>query len=375
MSARRRLLFLVSEDWYFYSHRMPIARAALAEGLDVAVATRIGEHRHAIESLGIRVFPLTWKRRRISFLEVVRATRQIVAVHRAFRPDVVHHVSLKPILLGSAATVINQATSTVNAVTGLGSTMLPQTFGARIRARVVMRMLAMALRRRGSHAIVQNVDDLRFLSSLGVPDELVSLIPGSGVDTELFCPVPEPPGPICVTMVSRMLRDKGVAEFVEAARIVHRKHDNVRFQLVGAPDPENPSSIPEEQLRAWHREGVVSWIGYSGDIPAIWRKSHLAILPSYREGLPKSLLEAAASGRAIVTTDVPGCRELVQDGSTGVLVRPRSAVDLARGISELIADAGRRHRMGKAARDQVVSIYSERCIVRDTLALYRGILR
>jgi glycosyltransferase involved in cell wall biosynthesis len=222
--------------------------------------------------------------------------------------------------------------------------------------------------------VVQNPDDALIMKEIGVSADRICVIRGSGVDLETFRPAPEPGGEITITMVSRMLWDKGVGELVAAARELRTSDTKVRVQLVGPPDYDNPAAIPEQTLRDWEREGVVQWLGQQDDIVQVWARSHIAVLPSYREGLPKSLLEAAACGRPMVSTDVPGCREIVVDGETGLLVPARDATSLARALGRLAADAPLRKRMGAAARRRVAEHFSEARVASDTLALYKSLV-
>jgi glycosyltransferase involved in cell wall biosynthesis len=223
--------------------------------------------------------------------------------------------------------------------------------------------------------IVQNQQDAKALVSSGlISSDRVDIIAGSGVDLERFAPTPEPPEPIKVTVVSRMLKDKGIQEIVLASRELKRRGKQITIRLVGAPDPDNPSSLTEETLRQWHREGCIEWLGQRDDIPAVWAESHIAVLPSYREGMPKSLLEAAACGRPIVATDVPGCNELVRDGVSGILVPPRDWIKLADAIEKLAAMPALRANLGKGARAAVEDGLDEKTVVHRTLNVFKRAL-
>jgi glycosyltransferase involved in cell wall biosynthesis len=228
----------------------------------------------------------------------------------------------------------------------------------------------MLLRPARVQVIVQNAHDARAVAALQVARERIVTIPGSGVDLVRFAPSEEPTGPVVVAMVSRMLADKGVVELVEAARQVKAALPQVQVLLIGPPDPDNPASVPEAQLRAWSGQGVVRWCPGTDDVPAVWARSHIAVLPSYREGLPKSLLEAAACGRAIIASDVPGCSDVVVHGETGLLVPPRDAAALARAIARLAGDPALRRRLGDAARARVERLFAEPQVIAQTLALY-----
>lgn len=371
-----RILFLVTEDWYFYSHRLPLARAARDAGCEVFVATRVRDHGERIRREGFELVPFEFNRSGVNPVSEYRSVRALVALYKRLRPDLVHHVSLKPVLYGTWAARRSGVPAVVNAVTGLGYVFTSSDWKARALRLPLQLALTRLLNAPNQRAFVQNPDDLRALSNAaGLPAERISLIRGSGVDTAEFAPRPEPDGVPRVVMVSRMLWPKGVGDFVEAARIVRGRGVPAKFVLVGRPDQGNPESISEEQLRAWDREGVVEWSGHREDIPGVWAASHIAMLPSYYgEGIPKSLLEAAACGRPAVTTDAPGCREAVQDGENGFLVPARSPAALAEALLKLIGDPELRRRMGAAGRRRAEELFSEGLAIRQTLGLYRELL-
>ncbi len=258
-----------------------------------------------------------------------------------------------------------------NALTGMGYVFTSRELKARLLRPMIRLTFHWLLDRPNSRLIVQNSDDAAALAGTMVAKERVALIRGSGVDTEAFTPSGEPEGTPVAVMVSRMLWDKGVMELVAAAGLLQRRAVPLRVVLVGWSDPENPTAISERDLEAWDAAGVIAWWGERSDIAEIWANSHIAVLPSYREGLPKSLLEAAACGRPMVATDVPGCREIVQDGVTGLLVPPRDPEALAAALERLAGEKALRRRMGAAARDLVERALSDEVVAQQTLALYR----
>ncbi len=363
------LLFVVTEDWYFCSHRLALARAARAEGWRVVVATRVDRHADDILGAGLELRPLSMRRRGMSPPGELRTLLELVALYRRERPTVVHHVALKPVLYGSLAAFAAGVPAVVNAVAGLGYVFISRSFGAQALRPLVRAGYRLAFAGRGTRVVVQNDDDEATVRDLGVNPERIALIRGSGVDLDRFAPGPEPDEPVVVTMVSRMLRDKGVFELVEAARRLSRSHPSLRVRLVGPPDPENPASIDTETLEALAREGIIEWCPGTDDVPSVWARSHVAVLPSYREGLPKALLEAAACGRPMVSTDVPGCRDVVRHERTGLLVPPRDASALASAIARLADDPELRARLGRGAREHVRD-FAEARIVGQTLELY-----
>lgn len=371
-ASGRKLLFLVTEDWYFCSHRLPVARAARDAGFEVVVATRVDRHGQRIRDEGFRLVALPWRRRSVHPLRELAALRRLWTLYRREAPDIVHHIALKPAAYG--ALVAPRGLRTVSTVAGLGYLSTSTQLRARILRPALRLVLTRLCRKPGARMVVQNPDDRAALIDSGVVGaERVAVIRGSGVDLDRFAPGDEPAGALTATMVARMLWSKGVREMVEAARLLRARGSNVRVVLVGEPDDENPESVPADDLRAWSRAGYIEWLGVRDDMPEVLRATHIAVLPTYREGLPMTLLEAAASGRAIVATDVPGCREIVRHGENGLLVPSRDARALADAIETLGHDPARRARMGRRGREMAAA-FGEDVVVAETLALYRAML-
>lgn len=376
-----RLLFVVTEDWAFLRHRLPMARAAQDVGLEVAVAVQAGRHAEAIRALGFTLFDAPVRRAGISPVrDLAYLTRLICAVRR-FRPDIIHNVAAKPVLYGTlAARLARRSATVINAFTGMGILFTGDGGGRRsLKSRLVGGLLLTLLRAlcrgRKVRMLVQNADDRDFLAreAIGAAAR-TALIPGSGVDGEAFHPLPEPAqGPVTATLVGRLLWTKGVGDFIAAARLLKDRRD-IRLVLVGTPDPGNPTSVSENELRMWAAEGLIEWWGERADIPGVWAQSHIAVLPSWREGLPKSLLEAAACGRPLVATDVPGCRELVRPGHNGILVPRGDAAALARALETLADDVDRRRAYGAAARRDIEERFSAARVAEQVAAMYRDIL-
>ena len=364
-----KLLFVVTEDWYFVSHRLPLAVAARKAGFDVAVATRVGGHGEMIQAAGIRLVPFGLSRHRGNPLREVAA---LVRLYRHERSAIVHHVALKPVIYGALAARLAGVPHVVNAVAGLGWLFTSRGLVARTLRPVICKLLSWLLGAPHSRTIVQNPDDFGLLIKMGVPENRLRLIRGSGVDTEIFIPVLEsPPEPVTVLFSARMLWDKGVGEFVEAARLLTQAGVKARFVLVGDPDPGNPASVSEATLRTWHGQNGVEWWGRRDNMPEVFRVAHIVCLPSYREGLPKVLLEAAACGLPIVTTDAPGCREIVRDGDNGFLAPVRDAPALAVALRSLIDNVALRTEMGRRARAIVLAEFSQERVIAETLAVYQ----
>jgi glycosyltransferase involved in cell wall biosynthesis len=376
-NPRPKLVYLVTEDWYFLSHRLPMARAARDAGFEVVVATRVGDGSAAIEAEGFRVAPLGWRRGSANPFRELRAVAAIFNLYRRERPDIVHHVAMKPVLEGSLAAWLAGVAAAVNALTGLGYLFIGKKGLARVLGPAVRCALGFLLAR-GAHwrVVIQNPDDLDALVGRGiVRRESAVLIPGSGVDLARFAPSPEPPAPLAAALVGRMLWDKGVGELVEAARILRRRGVALRIRLAGPEDAENPAAIPSATLQGWVGEGAVEWLGQVRDVAALWRETAIAVLPSYREGLPKALLEAAAAGRPMVASDAPGCREIVRHGETGLLVPARDPAALADALALLAGDAALRRRLGAAARLLAEQRFGEAAVADATVDLYRALSR
>ncbi len=371
-NSKPKLLFVVTEDWYFVSHRLQLAIAASEAGYDVAVATRVAKHSDVIQKAGIRLIPFELSRRAgnpmLEFLALLK-------LYRREKPDIVHHVALKLVLYGALAVRFANIPAQVNAVTGLGWLFISNNLIVRFGRPLVTWFLARLLNSPHSRVIVQNPDDEELLTKAGVLQSRIRMVEGAGVDTDKFLPTSEIKGPVCVVLAARLLWDKGVGEFVAAARDLKQKVSNVRFVLVGNPDLDNPASIPEETIRTWEKENIVEWWGHQKDMVPIFRSTHIACLPSYREGLPKVLIEAASCGLPIVSTDVPGCREIVRDDYNGILVPKCDSFSLSNALLRLIEDPDLRAEMGKHSRELVLDKFSSKHVIAKTLNIYKEFLK
>jgi glycosyltransferase involved in cell wall biosynthesis len=372
--AGRKVLILVSEDWYFCSHRLPIGIALKNAGADVVVVTRVRDHAMPILEAGLRLRPTQLDRSGLNPLHDRKTIAELLRIYREERPDLVHHVALKPTLYGAYCAWRTKVPAVVNALGGMGFLFLARSLPARALRAVVRTLMRHLLNRSNSRTILQNRDDIDLLTQkIGVSAKNICLIRGSGVDTETYRPVPPPVGTPVAVCVARMLRDKGIVELVEAARLLKKKGVALRVRLVGSTD-DNPASIDPALLAEWQAEGVVEVAGPSTDIPGEYARAHIAVLPSYREGLPKSLLEAAAAGLPMVATDVPGCREICRDGETGLLVPARTVEPLADALEKLAADPALRATLGGRARTVAVADFAQEIVVGQTLDLYREML-
>lgn len=364
-----KLVFFVSEDWYFWSHRLPLAKAAMEAGYDTTVVTRLSTYGEAIKKIGLKLEPINMSRKTRNLISEVLSLWDIIRIFRRLQPDIVHNVAIKPIIYGSIAARIAGVQGVVNTLAGLGWTFVTESRKARI-LRLFFSIAFRILLSRGL-IIVQNPDDKALLFKIGISPSRIIMIRGSGVDLKKFAPAPEPDGEMVVLLASRMIWEKGVQEFVKAAKFLHERGVNARFVLVGAPDPQNPSSIPESQFKSWHTNGHIEFWGHQNNMPKVFHQAHIVCLPSYREGVPKILIEAAACGRAIVTTDAPGCREIVRHGKNGLLVRPRDPLSLANAINRLIEKPGMRRRMGKVGWEIVKEEFSMESVIQKYLKVYK----
>jgi len=375
MTKCKKIIFLVTEDWYFLSHRLPIALAAKESGHEVVVLTRINTHKFNIEKYGFTVIPLKIKRESRNLFLELEAIFQIIKIYLKEKPDLTHHVAVKPILYGSVAAMVTRVPHFVNAIPGLGFAFSRKKgIIAGVMQFVFLMAYGLIFRWPGARAIFQNSEDKAlFEDSKIVKKNQSILIRGSGVDVDQYQYLPEPPGIVTILFGARMLWDKGVKELVQAVKLLKKKDAAFRVVLAGMPDPANPQSIPVQVLENWHNSGLVTWVGFQKDMPALITRAHIITLPSYREGVPKFLLEAASCGRPIVTTNVPGCREIVKQGENGILVPPKDPQALAHGLYRLIKDGKLRKKMGKKGREMVVQDFSEKNIVNKTMEFYKRI--
>lgn len=371
----QHILFLIPEDWYVCSHRLPLLRGAVAAGWDVTVVTRVDRHGPAIEATGARVIHARLQRGFQNPLKDLAGLVNLIRIYRRERPDIVHHVTPKSVLFGSLAAFLCRVPRVVNALAGLGFLFASSGIAARIVRSFVIAAFRFLLGRRNSYLIVQNRDDESYFGrDLKVPAGRIRLIRGAGVDIEEFSPAEAEPGPpYRACLVGRLLIDKGIAETVEAARLIRAERDDIEILIAGEPDPANPSGVPAAQLEDWKRVEGVQLLGRVGEVADLLRTCHIGLLPSYREGLPKSLLEAASCGLPIVATDVPGCREVCLDDENGILIPPRDPKSIAEAILRLAADPALRSRYGRRSRELIVQELGEKQVVEATLALYREI--
>ncbi len=371
-----KLLFFITEDWAFCSHRFALAKFALKKGFDVVVITRVREHGSIIEQAGMKVIPLEIKRDGLNPLIEMKIILKLAKYYYVEKPDLVHHVALKPVIYGSIAAKLVGVKNVINTLTGLGFIFSSSSIKAKVLKPVVKKILKkiFAMNDR-SQLILQNIDDCHLLQRCcGLNLSNVHLIRGSGIDVHTYIRMPQPRGLPIVVLAARMLWEKGVGEFVEAARELVKRHILVKMVLVGNLDRGNPGAISRKQLEKWNQEGIIEWWGNQDDMRDVFAKSHIVCLPSYREGLPKVLLEAAASGRPIITTNTAGCREVVLDGITGKLIPIKDAKALADTIVELATNEDLREEYGLRAREYALKQFSENQVNQKNMKIYKSLL-
>ena len=376
--SKPKLMFIVTEDWFFCSHFLPMARAALQDGYEVSVACRVREHSNAIRALGYKLLPLEANRKSINPFAVVSATWRMRGLIKSEQPDIVHLIALRSILLGGCAARMAGIKRRVIALTGMGLLGAATTLKARLARAAVKAAIRLGVDGAQVRYLFENRSDPALLGL--DPDDAgrVLIVGGAGINPLALTPAPQQPHtPLKLAMVARMLRSKGADTAVEATTLAIKHGAQIELALYGAPDPGNPKSIPEATLRNWASQPGITWHGHvnQASVAAIWALHHAAVLPSRGgEGLPRTLLEAAACGRAILTTNVPGCRDFVRNGTDGFVVAPDDVEALAQAMMTLVRDPQLVISMGEAARARVLAGYTETAVGEAVIKLYRAML-
>ncbi len=364
-----KILLFANTAWYLYNFRLPLAEALRSQGHDVVLMSPDDAHVCELSRAGFRWVEFQLSRKgRNPFREFVTLLK-LVKLYRDERPDLVHHFTVKCVLYGSLAAKWVGISRIVNSITGLGYLFVSETAGSKLMRPFIHFLYHLALR--STRVIFQNKDDSHLFQESGLADKhMIEIVRGSGVDTQRFTPSPIPEGVLQVLLPARMLWDKGVGEFVEAARMILEDGIQAKFVLAGDSDTENPAGVPVKMIKKWQKEGFITWIGWQANMPELYAASSIVCLPSYREGLPKTLIEAAACGRPLVAFDAPGSREVVIHGVTGLLARYKDTLDLAACLKTLINDPEGRQRMGANARRLAVEEFSNERIINETLVVY-----
>ncbi len=372
----KKIVFIVNVDWAFISNRLPIALKSIEDGYEVHLLCTVTSKVEYLESLGLIVHPLVLSRSGTNIFYELNSIFSIYQVVKKIKPDLIHLVTIKPVVYGGIIARLAKVPALVSAVPGLGFVFMNKPSIKSIMLRkVVLFLYRFAVNHSNQIVIFQNPADRQILlEGAGLEREKTRMIRGSGVDLDEYIMLPEPDGVPVIIMASRLLKDKGVCEFVEAARIVNLNGHKAIFKLVGEPDGGNPESVSHALVKSWQDEGIVSCLGYRSDIAQLFSQAHIVVLPSYHEGLPKVLVEAAACGRAVITTDVPGCYDAIEPDVTGLLVPVRDVYALEKAMNRLIEDAALRLSMGKAGRALAERAFSIDKVVAEHLVIYDELL-
>ncbi len=375
MKARPKILFVDNSVSSFRHDRTELCHAARDMGLEVHIAAPAGAASAALVKEGFFFHAIPMSRKGTSLFNEPATILALFFLYRRLRPSLVHHFRLKPVLHGSLAASLAGVPAVVNTLTGLGHVFTEPSRRNNFLRRMISSGCKRAFRHRNLRVIFQNPDDRAvFINSRIVPAEQTAVIKGSGVDVSVFTATPEPDGIPVITLASRMLWDKGIAQFVEAAEILKAEGIKARFALVGATDDENPTAISVKQLEEWKQKGIVEWWGPRNDMPEVLAISNIVCLPSYREGIPRILIEAAACGRPIISTDAPGCREVVRPGENGLLVPVQDTAALANAMRTLIENPEMRKTMGAYNRGLAIREFDLRSVVAQYSTIYQRLL-
>lgn len=372
----KTIIYAANTSWYLFNFRLELMRRMMERGWRVVAAAPPDMYSGALKKNGIEFIPVPMSRHGANPFKELTLLRNLYGIYKKRRPTLVHHFTIKPVIYGSLAARLAKVPAIVNAVTGLGYVFCSDELKSRISKPYVKFMYRLISRRENTRIIFQNPDDMSaFAALVSLNASKAALIRGSGVDTSRFTPGAEPEGMPVIVLCARMLWNKGVADLIAASRLL--KKSGTRFQIIlaGDTDPGNPDSIPKEQLLDWEWQGLVKWIGHTDEMSKVFAGSNIVALPSsYGEGVPRSLIEAAASGRPIVAYDVPGCREVVLHGKNGLLVPAGNAEALADALKKLLEDPGLRRRMGAHGRELAVNEFSLERVITETLQVYEELL-
>lgn len=370
-----KVALFANTEWYLYNFRLGLAKALLEDGHEVLLISPPGPYGERLKSMGFDWRPLPMSRRSLNPIAELKLLRYLARLLKSEHIDLVHGFTIKSAVYGSLAARWVGIPRRINAVAGMGYVFSSSELKARLLRPLVKLALKLAFAGPNARLILQNPDDVHFFKSHSlVAPEKICLIKGSGVDCSRFSPdsaekrVTSVP---TVLFAGRLLWDKGLRELIDAIRTLQRLGVEAHFLVAGEPDEGNPAAVPFIQVRSWENEGLIEWRGYVEDMPTLYRSVDIVVLPSYREGLPKGLIEAAACAKPLIATDVPGCREVVEDGVTGFLVKPRDSASLAQTIERLISDGDSCSAMGRAGREKVLAQFEEKIVNRQTLAVYR----
>jgi len=368
-----KILLFANTDWYLYNFRLSLAKELRAQGHEVVLLSPPGDFQERLQANGFQWFPFPLSRQGINPFNEIRSIWRLFRLYQKVKPDVVHHFTIKPVIYGSLAAHLLRIPGIINSITGLGHLFIDPAPLTQLLRGLAKTLYRISLRR--TQIIFENPEDRNiFIQNKLLQPTQAHLILGTGVDVDKFRPTPKNNDIPVILFSSRLLATKGLIEYMEATRILKHKGLKARFAIAGTPDPGNPASIHQGQLASWKQSGLVEWWGWQDDMPSALAKTDIFCLPSYREGVPNALLEACASGVPVVTTDVPGCRDVVTHGINGLLVPVQNAPALADALEVLINDPVLRQKMGMAGREVAVSSFSQAKVNTETLAVYKLVL-
>ena len=365
----RKIIYFVSEDWVFLNHRLELIKKIKATGFKVILITKITDFKKEIEKHNVKVIGLKAERGSLNIRKSAKDIYKIFKIYQKEKPDIVHHFGIRQVVHGNIAAKLAKVKKSFNSIIGLGSIFISSHFLKRFFIKNILRF---SLFLKKSYVFVQNKDDLEFFkkNKLTYSKELF-LVTASGIDTKKFITNKEPRGKIIFLFASRLIKDKGILELINAIKKLKLKKNNFEVFIAGSPDSQNPSSITSQQLESWESLNYIKYLGQVKDMVALYKKIHVAILPSYREGLPKGLLEAASCGKPIITTDVPGCREIVINEINGILVPPKDINALINAMKKLINNKKLRKSMGNKGREIIKKNFSIKTKSQELISFYK----
>lgn len=372
-----KVIFFANTDWYLYNFRLGFAKYLRERGFEVVMVSPDGEYRQLIEAQGFRWIGVTMDRLSLHPTREWSVLRQINRVYASEKPDIVHHFTLKCVVYGSFVAALRGIRNRVNAIEGMGYVFASTDWKALALRPVVKGLVKCAVRGKNARVTFLNFHDLEdFDGNRKKPRENVRMILGAGIDTTMFQPNERHPsdGVTKALFAGRLLWDKGLREYVEAARVLREANVTVKFLMAGRPDPGNPASVSMEDVEKWQASGYIEYLGHVNDMPSLLASVDMVVLPSYREGAPRILIEAAAAGLPIVATDVPGCKDIVQHGGNGLLVPVRQVDPLARAIRRLHENAAERRRMGLCGREKALQEFDDAVVFEETFAVYKELI-
>ena len=364
----KKIIYFISEDWVFLNHRFDLAKKIISSGFKLSLITKVSNYKKEIEEKKINVINLKTERGSLNIRKSLKDIYKIFKIYKKLKPDIVHHFGIRQIVHGNIAARLAGIKKSYNSITGLGSVFIS---GNIILKFFILTVLKISLLFKKSYILVQNKHDLDFVKKK-LPNKDNILLPASGVDTNKFLQTKEPKGNVIFLFASRIIKDKGIIELIEATKQLKSQKKKFELYIAGSPDFQNKSTISHVQLKTWESLGYIRYLGLVKDMEQLYKKVHVGILPSYREGLPKSLLEAASSGKPIITTDVPGCNEIVKNEFNGLIVPPKDSNELMKAMKKLILNKKLRISMGNKGRELIKKNFSNSKATKDIINLYQN---